>query len=61
MMRVLMSEGTTGLTFNHSEQTSIKIHAKLLDSGNAYYCFCSEERLNNLREEQRKKKEAADV
>ncbi|HPQ43224.1 MAG TPA: glutamate--tRNA ligase [Syntrophales bacterium] len=29
---------------------------RLLDSGNAYYCFCSEERLNNLREEQRKRK-----
>ncbi|MEA1970956.1 MAG: glutamate--tRNA ligase family protein, partial [Thermodesulfobacteriota bacterium] len=29
-----------------------KYTQKLLDSGNAYYCFCSEERLNNLREEQ---------
>jgi len=33
-----------------------KYTQKLLDSGNAYYCFCSEERLNNLREEQRKRK-----
>ncbi len=29
---------------------------KLLDSGDAYYCFCSEERLTKLREEQRKRK-----
>jgi glutamyl-tRNA synthetase len=28
----------------------------LLNSGNAYYCFCSEERLKKLREEQRKRK-----
>jgi len=28
----------------------------LLNSGNAYYCFCSEQRLKNLREEQRKHK-----
>ena len=33
-----------------------KYTQKLLDSGNAYYCFCSEERLKNLREEQRKRK-----
>ncbi len=29
---------------------------QLLDSGKAYYCFCSKERLDNLREEQKKKK-----
>ena len=41
-----------------SQRTDIykKYTRKLLDSGNAYYCFCSEERLNNLREEQRKRK-----
>ena len=41
-----------------SQRTDLykKYTQKLLDSGNAYYCFCSEERLNNLREEQRKRK-----
>ena len=41
-----------------SQRTDIykKYTQQLLDSGNAYYCFCSEERLNNLREEQRKRK-----
>ena len=41
-----------------SQRTDIykKYTQKLLDSGNAYHCFCSEERLNNLREEQRKRK-----
>jgi len=29
---------------------------KLLDTGHAYYCFCDEERLDRLREEQRKRK-----
>lgn len=32
---------------------------KLLDNGWAYYCFCSKERLDHLREEQRKKGEYA--
>ncbi|MEA2014760.1 MAG: glutamate--tRNA ligase [Thermodesulfobacteriota bacterium] len=41
-----------------SQRTDIykKYTQNLLDSGNAYYCFCSEEELNNLREEQRKRK-----
>lgn len=29
---------------------------KLLDSGKAYYCFCDEERVGRIREEQRKRK-----
>ncbi|MDO9515841.1 MAG: glutamate--tRNA ligase [Syntrophales bacterium] len=29
---------------------------QLLDSGKAYYCFCDEERINRIREEQRKRK-----
>ncbi len=29
---------------------------KLLDAGHAYYCFCDEERLEKLRDEQRKRK-----
>jgi len=29
---------------------------QLLDSGTAYYCFCDEERLSSVREEQRKRK-----
>jgi len=28
----------------------------LMDSGHAYYCFCSSERLSNLREDQKKSK-----
>jgi glutamyl-tRNA synthetase len=32
-----------------------EIIRKLLDQGNAYYCFCSRERLDKLREEQRNK------
>lgn len=41
-----------------SERTELyrKFAKKLVDSGNAYYCFCSAERLKNLREEQRKRK-----
>lgn len=31
---------------------------KLVEDGNAYYCFCSEERLKKMREEQIKKKQA---
>lgn len=31
---------------------------KLVESGNAYYCFCSPERLSRVREEQQKRKEA---
>lgn len=33
-----------------------KYAEKLLENGNAYYCFCSPERLENLREDQQKKK-----
>lgn len=29
---------------------------KLIDSGNAYYCFCTEERIKKLREEQKEQK-----
>lgn len=32
---------------------------KLLDSGNAYYCFCSEERLDEVREKQKAEKVSA--
>ena len=41
-----------------SERTELykKYAQKLLDSGHAYYCFCSEERLEKLREDRRKKK-----
>ena len=41
-----------------SERTGLykKYAQKLLDSGNAYYCFCSEERLEKLREERRERK-----
>ncbi|MCK4357351.1 MAG: glutamate--tRNA ligase [Candidatus Cloacimonetes bacterium] len=41
-----------------SERTELyrKFAKKLVNSGNAYYCFCSAERLKNLREEQRKSK-----
>ncbi len=41
-----------------SERTELygKFSQKLIDSGNAYYCFCSEERLKKIRDEQRKKK-----
>lgn len=31
---------------------------KMVESGNAYYCFCSPERLSRVREEQQKRKEA---
>lgn len=31
---------------------------KLVEDGNAYYCFCSEERLKKMREEQEKNKQA---
>jgi len=41
---------------SHRSEIYNEYTQKLLDSGNAYYCFCSEERLNNLREEQRKRK-----
>ncbi len=41
---------------SHRTEIYTKYTRKLLDSGNAYYCFCSEERLNKLREEQRKTK-----
>ncbi len=34
-----------------------KYAEELVKSGNAYYCFCTSERLNNLREEASKKKE----
>jgi len=30
---------------------------KLVESGNAYYCFCTPERLNHMREEQQRRKE----
>lgn len=41
-----------------SERTELyrKFSQKLIDSGNAYYCFCTEERLIKIRDEQRKKK-----
>lgn len=44
--------------YRQSERKDIHIeHAKkLVDSGKAYYCFCTSERLTELREEQRKNK-----
>jgi len=41
-----------------SERSALyREHARMLvDSGNAYYCFCTEERLDNLREVQKKTK-----
>lgn len=48
-------EGNVGPYFQ-SERLDIyhREIQKLLDSGNAYYCFCSEERLNEVRAEQKK-------
>lgn len=46
--------------FQQSERLDIyKEHAKkLLESGHAYYCFCTSERLQEMREEQQKNKQA---
>ncbi len=43
-----------------SKRTEIykKYAAQLVEQGNAYYCFCSEERLEKMREEQTKRKVA---
>ncbi|MFH1533905.1 MAG: glutamate--tRNA ligase [Nitrospirota bacterium] len=46
--------------FRQSERTEIyKEHAqKLIDSGHAYRCFCSKERLDEMREKQMQRKQA---
>jgi len=45
--------------YRQSERTDIyQYHAKqLVDAGNAYYCFCSEERLEQLRQKQEASKQ----
>lgn len=47
--------------YRQSERLKIyKEHAQiLLDKGNAYYCFCSPERLEQMRQEQQKKSQSA--
>ena len=50
-------EGDYGPYIQSQRFELYKTYAKqLLDSGHAYRCFCSEERLNTLREEQKKNK-----
>lgn len=46
--------------YRQSERTEIytKYLKQLLDEDKAYYCFCSKERLNEVREEQKKNKQA---
>lgn len=45
--------------YRQTERREIYQHyaQQLVDSGQAYYCFCSPERLRRMREEQRKRKE----
>ncbi len=50
-------EGPYGPYVQSSRFDLYKEHAeRLVDAGQAYYCFCSEERLTNLREQQQKEK-----
>ena len=48
------------LNYRQSERTEIytKYLQQLLNEDKAYYCFCSKERLNEVREEQKKNKQA---
>ena len=45
--------------YRQSERKEIYLEfaRKLVESGNAYYCFCTPERLNHMREEQQRRKE----
>jgi len=53
----LIEKGEYGPYFQSNRLEIYNEHInQLLDSGKAYYCFCSKERLDNLREEQKKKK-----
>ncbi len=53
----IAEKGDCGPYFQSKRLSVYKEHAqKLIDSGHAYYCFCSEDRLNSLREEQEKNK-----
>jgi glutamyl-tRNA synthetase len=47
--------------YKQSERKSIyqKYAKELIESGHAYYCFCTPERLNEVRQEQQKRKEMA--
>jgi glutamyl-tRNA synthetase len=42
---------------NLSAERSIRYARKLIDAGHAYYCFCSQERLDRVRKEQLSRKE----
>ena len=49
--------------YKQSERKDIykKYAEELIDSDHAYYCFCTPERLNEVRQEQQKRKEMAVV
>ncbi len=53
----VMKEGAVG-PYRQSERLEIyqKYAQQLVDEGKAYYCFCSSERLTQMREEQQKQK-----
>jgi len=54
----IVEKGDKGPYFQSKRLDIYKEHAKILvDQGNAFYCFCSPERLEGVRQEQQAKKE----